>query len=137
MQTVTRKVLSLILLGFVAQACASAPAKPTGPIELDGTVWKLVALGGSLDGRVIEFKKRGANGYLATLKEPGRKLQNAVGVNVGTEIFILVTKGENQYEGTYKAYDASGGLVEKEVTLFVNADGLSWNLENAVWERVQ
>ena len=52
-----------MVLGILAQACATGgatPAAPTGPIELDGTRWKLIALGGSLDGRVVQFKKRGA-----------------------------------------------------------------------------
>src|SRR5437763_11029879 len=58
----TGAVLALVVSAFLAQGCATsggaAPA-PSGPVELDGTRWKLVALGGSLDGRVIQFKKRG------------------------------------------------------------------------------
>ena len=138
MKMITRKVLAVIVIGFVAQACAtSGPAKPSGPVELDGTSWKLVAMGGSLDGRVIAFKKRGSNGYLGKLTVPGRRLSNTVGVEVGTDIFVLITKGENQYEGSYKSWDTNGNMTEREVTLFVSGDNLTWNLENAVWERVQ
>ncbi len=124
------------LLGLVASACATGkPAGSGAPVELDGTRWKLVTLGGTLDGRVIAFKKKGPDGYHGTLVEPGKRLRDAVGVAMGTQVFSLRKKGPAEFEGVYKAYDASGGFTEREVIVFVDGNNLSWNQENALWEK--
>ena len=138
----TRRFLTLsaacLILAF-APACATsggtaAPA-PTGPIELDGTKWKLVMLAGSLDGRVVEFHKRGEDGYSGKLVELGRKLRDAMGIQPGFEMFQLKRKKENEYEGVYKGIDANGAVSNKEVVVFVAGNNLNWNQESAVWER--
>jgi uncharacterized protein (DUF2147 family) len=135
--------LGFLLCGLLAQACAtsgttdsgSAAAAPSGPVELDGTRWKLVALAGQLDGRVVEFKKRGSNAYEGKIVSLGRRLQDAVGVQEGYVLFQLKKKGENEYEGVYKSIDPKGGQADKEVNVFVNGNSLTWNQESAVWEK--
>jgi uncharacterized protein (DUF2147 family) len=134
--------LAFLLFGVLAQACAtsgssstSAPAPASGPQELDATKWKLVALAGSLDGRVVEFKKRGADGYEGKLVSLGRRLQDVVGLQEGEVIFKLKRKSDTEFEGTYKAIDPKGGIAEKEVVVFVNGATLTWNQESAVWEK--
>jgi hypothetical protein len=121
--------------GCATSGGAAAPAAPSGPIELDGTRWKLVMLAGALDGRVVEFHKRGSDGYSGKLIEMGRKLRDAMGVQPGFELFQLKRKKENEYEGVYKAVDASGAVQNKEVVVFVAGNNLNWNQESAVWER--
>ena len=121
---------------FATGGGAAAPAAaPTGPIELDGTRWKLVMLAGNLDGRVVEFHKRGDDGYSGKLVEMGRKLRDAMGVQAGFEIFQLKRKNVNEYEGVYKAVDNAGAVQNKEVVVFVAGNNLNWNQESAVWER--
>ena len=123
----------------MAQACAtsgsSSPPPATGPQELDGTKWKLVALAGSLDGREVQFTKRGADGYEGKLTSLGRRLQDVVGLQTGETIFKLKRKTDTEFEGTYKAIDPKGGVTEKEVVVFVNGNTLTWNQESAVWEK--
>jgi len=132
--------LAFLLFGVMAQACAtsgssSPPPAASGPQELDGTKWKLVALAGSLDGRVVEFKKRGSDGYEGKLVSLGRRLQDVVGLQEGEVLFKLKRKTDTEFEGTYKAIDAKGGVNEKEVVVFVNGNTLTWNQESAVWEK--
>lgn len=122
--------------GVVAQGCAtSGPPAPTGPVELDGTRWKLVALGGALDGRVVQFEKKGQDAYIGKLVDVGRRLRSVVGLEPGFELFRVKKKGENEYDGIYKAVDPSGAMPEKEVVLFINGNSMTWNQESAVWER--
>jgi hypothetical protein len=131
-------ILAAALLGMLGQACATsggAPPPPSGPIELDGTRWKLIALGGNLDGRVVEFHKRGSDGYVGQLIDVGRRLRDVVGLKPGYEIFQLKKKKENEYEGVYKSVDPSGTQADKEVVVFVSGNQLTWNQESAVWER--
>src|SRR5256885_9567069 len=64
--------------GGDASGAAAKPAAASGPVELDGTKWKLVMLGGNLDGPGIEFQKRGSDGYVGKLIQPGRKLADAI-----------------------------------------------------------
>lgn len=132
---------TLLLLGALVSACATggstAPPAPSGPVELDGTRWKLVAVGGNLDGRIVEFKKRGSDGYEGSLVEVGRRLRSVVGLEPGFKMFALKRKGENEYEGVYKAVDPNGSQSDKEVVVFINGNQMTWNQETAVWERVQ
>jgi hypothetical protein len=129
--------LAILLCGVLAQACATggstAPA-PSGPVELDKTRWKLVALAGQLDGRVIEFQKRGAVGYSGKLVTLGRRLQDVVGLQEGYEMFQLRRKNDTEFEGTYKSID-KGGQVDKEVFISVKGNSFTWNQENANWEK--
>ena len=131
--------LAFLLFGVLAQACAtsssSTAAQPAGPVELDQTKWKLLMLGGSLDGRVVQFHKRGADGYEGKLVEKGRKLQDVVGLQEGETIFKLKRRSDTEFEGTYKAIDAKGGVAEKEVTIDVKNNNLLWNQESATWEK--
>ena len=133
--------LALLLFGVLAQACAtsgssssSAPAA-SGPQELDKTKWKLVALAGALDGRIIEFQKRGSSAYEGKLVSLGRRLQDVVGLQEGFVMFQLKRKGDNEFEGVYKAIDPKGGQQDKEVVVFVNGNSMTWNQESAVWEK--
>jgi uncharacterized protein (DUF2147 family) len=128
--------LAFLVFGVLAQACAtSGPPTPTGPAELDGTKWKLVALAGSLDGRIVQFEKRGSNGYEGKLVNLGRRLQDVVGLQEGFVMFQLKRKGDNEFEGVYKAIDPKGGQQDKEVVVFVNGNTMTWNQENATWEK--
>jgi uncharacterized protein (DUF2147 family) len=130
--------LAFLVFGVLAQACAtsgsSTPA-PTGPAELDGSKWKLVALAGALDGRVVQFQKRGSNAYEGKLISLGRRLQDVVGLQEGFVMFQLKRKGDNEFEGVYKAIDPKGGQQDKEVVVFVNGNSMTWNQESAVWEK--
>jgi uncharacterized protein (DUF2147 family) len=131
--------LAFLVFGVLAQACAtssssSAPA-PSGPAELDGSKWKLVALAGALDGRVVQFQKRGSNAYEGKLINLGRRLQDVVGLQEGFVMFQLKRKGDNEFEGVYKAIDPKGGQQDKEVVVFVNGNTMTWNQESAVWEK--
>jgi hypothetical protein len=134
-------IFSALPTGLVlSTGCATsggAAASDGAPVELDGSKWKLVALGSRLDGRVVEFKKRGADGYIGELAEPGSRLREATGIKIGQEIFRLRKRGLNEYEGMYRAIGPDGSFTEKEVTVFVQGNSLSWNQESAVWERVQ
>jgi hypothetical protein len=135
--------LGTLALGFMAQGCATsgassgpaAPAASSGPVELDGTRWKLIALGGQLDGRIVEFHKRGSDGYVGEMVDVGRRLRDVVGLKPGYQLFQLKKKKENEYEGVYKSVDPSGTQADKEVVVFVNGNTLTWNQESAVWER--
>jgi hypothetical protein len=125
------------LVPLLIEGCATSRAVPTGPIELDNTRWKLVTLAGSLDGRVVEFKKKGQNRYVASLVDPGLRLRDVVGLQMGVAIFTVDRKEENKYEGYYKALSPDGGIQDREVVLFVTGDNMSWDQESAVWERQQ
>jgi hypothetical protein len=131
--------LAAAVLGLMAQACAtsggSSPPPASGPIELDGTRWKLIALGGNLDGRIVEFHKRGSDGYVGQMVDPGRRLRDVVGLKPGYEMFQLKKKKDNEYEGVYKSVDPSGTQADKEVVVFVSGNQLTWNQESAVWEK--
>ncbi len=129
--------LVLGLVGLTAQGCAtSGPPAPTGPIELNGTKWKLLVAGGRFDGRVVEFKKKGKDGYIGSLADKGQRLRDAVGIDIGREIFTIRLKKENEYEGVYKAVGADGSISDVEVVVFVSGNTMTWNLESANWERV-
>jgi hypothetical protein len=137
-----RSLLALTLafaLGVISQGCAtsggSAAPAPSGPVELDNSRWKLVALGGQLDGRIVEFHKRGSDGYEGLLVDFGRRLRDVVGLKQGFPMFQLKKKSETEYEGVYKSVDPSGAQADKEVVVFVNGNTLTWNQESAVWER--
>jgi hypothetical protein len=128
---------ALVGLAACATSGSSSPPAPSGPIELDGSRWKLIALGGNLDGRIVEFHKRGADGYVGELVDTGRRLRDVVGLKPGFQMFQLkkTPQKENQYEGVYKSVDPSGSQQDKEVVVFVNGNQLTWNQESAVWER--
>lgn len=133
--------LAFLLFGVLAQACAtsgsssSSAPQASGPVELDGTKWKLLMLGGSLDGRVVQFHKRGSDGYEGKLVALGRRLQDVVGLQEGETVFKLKRKGDTEFEGTYKAIDPKGGIQEKEVVIDVKGNNLLWNQESATWEK--
>jgi hypothetical protein len=139
-----RKVLSAalwaVLLGsapLVTVGCASSQGAttPKGPVELDNTKWKLAVSGGRMDGRVVEFKKKGKAGYYGYLVQPGNRLRDVTGIDYGqTWVFALKPKGNNEYEGMYKQIAPDGSISEKEVMVFVDGDTFTWNLETATWE---
>ncbi len=129
------KTLTLAACIAITTSCATAPSTPAGPIELDGTKWKLLVIAGSIDGRVVQFKRKGKGAYVGNLVELGNKLRNAVGIHEGMEVFSLREKATNQYEGVYKAVSGSGDIAEKEVVVFFKHDSFTWNQENAQWER--
>lgn len=140
MKTILRAALSLFLVGAapaLVAGCATGKTAPSAPVELNGTKWKLVMLGGKLDGRVVEFKKKGKDGYVGTLIDLGKRLENLPGITVGYEVFSMRKKSENQYHGMYKSITADGNIDEKDLTLFVDGDSFSWNQESAIWERIR
>lgn len=127
--------LSSLTLGLcLAGGCATGPAKPTGPVSLDDVRYKLIISGGSMDGRVVEFKKRG-DALFGCLASPGLRLAKATGVEPGTRLFALKEKAPNEYAGQYRAISGDGSVIDQEVIVFFNDDGMSWNLESATWER--
>ena len=129
--------MSLAVSGAGLAGCAStsgASSAPSGPVTLDGARYKLLAAGGALDGRVVEFLQSGDT-VIGCLVAPGNRLRSVAGIDMGTRVFSLQKKGENQFEGVYKAISPDGSIADKEVTVFFEGDGLSWNLESATWER--
>jgi hypothetical protein len=129
--------MSLALTGAGLAGCAStsgASSAPSGPLSLDGARYKLLAAGGALDGRVVEFLQKGDT-VVGCLAAPGNRLRSVAGIDMGTRVFSLSKKGENQFEGVYKAISPDGSIADKEVTVFFEGDGMSWNLESATWER--
>src|SRR4051812_23150796 len=59
---------------------------PAGPVVLEGARYKLLAAGGSLDGRVVEFMVRG-KGLMGCLAGAGNKLRGAAGIEPGLWVF--------------------------------------------------
>ncbi len=117
--------------------CAStsgASSAPKGPVALQGARYKLLAAGGALDGRVVEFLQKGET-VIGCLASPGNRLRSVTGLDTGIRVFSLQKKGENQYDGVYKAISPDGSIADKEVTVFFEGEGMSWNLESATWER--
>ena len=123
-----------LLLGGALAGCASSAPKPTGPVTLDGSIYKLLAAGGSLDGRQVQFLERGDT-IRGCLVSGGARLRDAVGIEPGMNIFQLKKVKDNEWEGVYRAIDPGGGIAEKPVTVFFEGDTLTWNLESATWER--
>ena len=145
MQKIARRVFNVVAAaGFVAvlsatvAACASAPSVPLRPDELDGAKYKLVVVSGRMDGRVVQFRKKG-NGYLGVIVDKGRFLTELVGVPDNMETFRLtpVAGAENSYEGVYITFQGDGSRSENEVKVNFFKDNIVWNLESATWERVQ
>ena len=122
---------------LLAAGCATGGATSAAnaaPVELDGTKWKLIILAGKMDGRVVAFKKKGA-GYEALLEEPGPRLQGVPGIHAGAWAFLVRPKGNNEFEGAYRAFASDGSIPEKEVRLFVEGDTMTWDLESATWSK--
>jgi hypothetical protein len=136
--TVQLVSISLALSGASLAGCAStsgASSAPAGPLTLQGARYKLLAAGGTLDGRVVEFLQKGDT-VIGCLAAPGNRLRSVAGIDMGTRVFSLQKKGaDNQFEGVYKAITPDGNVADKEVTVFFEGDGMSWNLESATWER--
>ena len=126
------------LCGTFLGACASTPAVPLKKEEIDGTKYKLVAISGRLDQRVVQFRKRGG-GYIGILVQKGKFLQELVGVADNMEMFRVgpVEGADNVYEGVFITYQGDGTRTETEVKVNFYKDTLSWNLESATWERVR
>lgn len=140
MNSIVRSALFGLTFSFTMAACAtSGPPTPAAAASADlaGTRWKLLTLGGKMDGRTIEFRKAGTS-YVATLVEPGLRLRNAPGVRAGMNVFILErsTSNPNDYSGTFETMDAQGVILTKQVSVSVSGTSLSWTLENATWERI-
>ncbi|HEY0706561.1 MAG TPA: hypothetical protein VGG33_07185 [Polyangia bacterium] len=137
--TASSLVFSLFTaVAAISAGCASSGGAsggaPAGPVAIDGARYKLLAAGGSLDGRVVEFVKRGSTmrGCIVSL---GNKLRGVAGVDMGTPVFNLQEKASNEYEGSYKAIMADGSMVDKQVAVNFQGESMSWNLESATWER--
>jgi hypothetical protein len=125
---------SALLGGCASGGSAGAGKSSGGPLVLDGARYKLLAAGGSLDGRVVEFMLRG-KGLMGCLAAPGNKLRGAAGIEMGTWVFSLQEKAPNEYEGVYRAIGADGSITDKPVAVGFTGDNLGWNLESATWER--
>lgn len=126
------------LCGTFLGACASTPVVPLKKEEIDGTKYKLVAISGRLDQRVVQFRKRGG-GFVGILVQKGKFLQEQVGVPNDMEMFRVgpVEGADNVYEGVFTTFQADGTRPETEVKLNFFKDTMSWNLESATWERVK
>lgn len=136
-----RTVETFAILGVFAAlvaACASTPRVALPQDKLDGAKYKLVVVSGRMDGRVVEFRKKGG-GYLGVLIDKGRFLREMVGIPDNMETFRLSPAAgqENIYEGIYISYQGDGARTEQEVKVNFFEDSFMWNLESATWERVQ
>ncbi|HEY0711267.1 MAG TPA: hypothetical protein VGF45_01240 [Polyangia bacterium] len=123
-----------ISAGCASSGGSASGAAPGAPVAIDGARYKLLAAGGSLDGRVVEFVQRGTTlrGCIVAL---GTNLRGVAGVDMGTPVFSLQEKAPNEYEGSYKAIMADGSMVDKQVAVNFQSDSMNWNLESATWER--
>ena len=124
----------LALAGCASSGGGAASIKPGEPVPLKGARYKLLAAGGQLDGRVVEFLQ-GGDTAVGCLAEPGAKLRSATGVEMGLRVFSLQKKGPNEWEGVYTAVGADGSLNQKPVAVNFEGENMSWNLESATWER--
>ena len=130
--------ISLVCAALVG-ACATTPSVPINPDELDGAKFKLVAISGRMDHRVVQFRKQGS-GYVGVVVEKGRLLSELVGIPESLEAFKLspAASGErNVFEGVFTDFQADGTRSEREVRVTFYKDSFMWNLESASWERVQ
>jgi hypothetical protein len=130
--------LGSVLLLAAATGCATSgsasSANPNEPVPLAGARYKLIAAGGGLDGRVVEFVQRG-EGVRGCLAAPGVKLRGVSGIDIGTWVYSLQKTKLNEYDGVYRAIGADGSITDKPVAVSFAGDNLSWNLESATWER--
>ena len=122
------------LLGGCASSGSASSGNTGGPVVLEGARYKLLAAGGSLDGRVVEFMVRG-KGLMGCLAAPGNKLRGAAGIEMGTWVFSMQEKSPNEFEGVYRAIGGDGSITDKPVAVGFTGDNLGWNLESATWER--
>ena len=133
----TSAVASLVVFGALA-GCASSgstsSAKPGEPVALEGARYKLLAAGGQLAGRIVEFLQRGDT-VIGCLAEPGPKLRGATGIDTGLRVFSMSKKSTNEWEGVYRAVGGDGSITDKPVAVSFEADTMTWNLESATWER--
>jgi hypothetical protein len=134
-------VASLVVFGALAGSlagCASSGSasstKPGEPVALEGARYKLLAAGGQLDGRVVEFLQRGDT-VVGCLAEPGPKLRGATGIDTGLRVFSMSKKANNEWEGVYRAVGGDGSITDKPVSVSFDGDTMTWNLESATWER--
>jgi hypothetical protein len=125
---------AMLLGGCASSGSASSGGNTGGPVVLDGARYKLLAAGGSLDGRVVEFMVRG-KGLMGCLAAPGNKLRGAAGIEMGTWVFSMQEKSPNEFEGVYRAIGGDGSITDKPVAVGFTGDNLGWNLESATWER--
>jgi hypothetical protein len=136
----TSAVASLVVFGALAGSlagCATsggASATPGAPVALDGARYKLLAAGGQLDGRIVEFLQRGETA-IGCLAEPGPKLRGATGIDAGLKVFSMSKKANNEWEGVYRAVGGDGSITDKPVSVSFEGDTMTWNLESATWER--
>jgi hypothetical protein len=133
----TSAVASLVVFGALA-GCASSGStsstKPGEPVALEGARYKLLAAGGQLDGRIVEFLQR-ENTVIGCLAEPGPKLRGATGIDTGLRVFSMSKKATNEWEGVYRAVGGDGSITDKPVAVSFEGDTMTWNLESATWER--
>jgi hypothetical protein len=122
------------LLSGCASSGSASSGNSGGPLVLEGARYKLLAAGGSLDGRVVEFMVRGKS-LMGCLAAPGSKLRGAAGIEIGTWVFSMQEKAPNEYEGVYRAIGGDGSINDKPVNVGFTGDNLGWNLESATWER--
>jgi hypothetical protein len=125
---------ALALAGLTGCASTSGASSSGEPVDISDARYKLVISGGRMDGRVVEFKKRGA-GFMGCLVAGGSRLQNVTGLEMGTWVFSVRPKANNEYEGMYRNIMSDGSISEKEVVLFFDGKYMNWNLETATWER--
>jgi hypothetical protein len=130
----------LVIATVLACGCASSGStsstKPGEPVPLEGARYKLLAAGGQLDGRVVEFLQRGDT-VIGCLAAPGNKLRSATGVDVGIRVFSMSRAKDNvnAWEGVYRAISPDGSIADKPVAVSFDGDSMIWNLESATWER--
>ena len=134
-------VASLVIFGALAGSlagCASSggasSSTPGAPVALEGARDKLLAAGGQLDGRIVEFLQRGDT-VIGCLAEPGPKLRGATGIDTGLRVFSMSKKANNEWEGVYRAVGGDGSITDKPVNVSFDGDTMTWNLESATWER--
>jgi hypothetical protein len=132
--TMTLSLALAAVAGCASSGSTASTIKPGEPVPLEGARYKLLAAGGQLDGRVVEFLQRGDT-LVGCLAAPGNKLRSATGVDVGLRVFSMSRKQNNEWEGVYRAVGSDGSVADKPVAVSFEGDGMSWNLESATWER--
>jgi hypothetical protein len=128
------KLQSLLFSGAMFFAGCASTATGMGPItggqDLAGTRWKLPMVQGARDGRTIEFRPAGTQGYRAVLTKVGMQLQKVVGAYEGAVMMELIA---DRSPGTFRGVEQIPGQDLREVTCSLSASGEEMKCSNEDW----
>jgi hypothetical protein len=102
--------------------------------DLTGSTWKLPMTQAGRDGRLVEFKAHGRNGYHVVLKKVGNQLEKVVGAYEGLVLMELTQDGSpRNFTGIERV--PGRDLAEVRCSISAAADEMKCNNEDWVWLR--